>query len=116
VPGVGDKAIRDGSDGSSALTSEHSGLACTADTSDADQLPGVAALMKAAGDTSNIGDANWAKVATALGTLCNAVFGSGGTTPDLRGLTAAAAAAATASPTGGGLPTNFSVPTDGSTP
>lgn len=114
LAGVGDKAIRDASDSSSAVTAEQNGVACTADTSGADQLPGVAALMKAAGDTSDIGDANWSKVAAALGTLCNVVFGSGNTTPDFSGLTAAAASAA--SPAGGSLPTNFSIPTDGSTP
>lgn len=116
VPGVGDKAIRDASDSSSAVTAEQNGMVCTVDTSSADQLPGVNALMKAAGDTSDIGDTNWSKVAAALGTLCNVVYGSGNTTPDFSGLTAAASAASTASPAGGSLPTNFSVPTDGSTP
>jgi hypothetical protein len=113
VPGVGDKAMRDGSHGSTAVIAEKGGVACLVDTSAADQIPGVAALEEAAGYTSDIGDANDAAIAAALGTLCNRVFGAGNTTPDLSALVAAgAAASASASPSDGGLPTGFALPTD----
>ena len=93
VPGVGDKALRDGSDSSTAVIAEKGSVACMVDTSGADQIPGVANLEQAAGDTSDIGDSNYAAVAAAMGTLCNRVFGSGNTTPDLSGLIAAGASA-----------------------
>ncbi|MEO9138875.1 MAG: hypothetical protein ABI345_07380 [Jatrophihabitans sp.] len=115
VPGVGTKAIRDASHSSTAVTAERRGVVCVVDTSGADQLPGVAALEKAAGDSNRIGDSNWVQVAAALGTLCNVVFGSGNTTPDFSGLEAAAATASAAPSTGGGLPTNITFPTDAPT-
>lgn len=115
VPGVGTKAIRDASHSSTAVTAERSGVVCVVDTSGADQLPGVAALEKAAGDSNRIGDSNWVQVAAALGTLCNVVFGSGNTSPDFSGLKAAAATASAAPPNGGGLPTNITFPTDAPT-
>jgi hypothetical protein len=93
VPGIGDKAVRDGDHGSTAVISEKSGVACLVDTSDAGQVPGVGNLEEAAGDTSDIGDGNYAALAAAMGTLCNRVFGSGNTTPDLSGLIAAGASA-----------------------
>ena len=68
-------------------------------------MPGVGQLEEAAGGTSNIGDANDALEAAAVATLCNRIFGSGNTTPDLSALLANASAAATASPSDqGGLP------------
>jgi hypothetical protein len=87
VPGIGQKSVRDAGDGTSAITAEANGLTCTASTSSEGQIPGVAALEQAAGDTSDIGDATFALISAALGTLCNRIFGSGNTTPQLSGLT-----------------------------
>lgn len=110
VSGIGAKAVRDADDGTSAITAEDDGVGCSVSTSGEDQLPGVDALEVAAGYTSDIGDKNFAVISTALGTLCNAVFGSGNTTPDFSGLSSAGVS----TPDGGGLPTDFSIPTDGS--
>ncbi len=49
--------------------------------------------MEAAGDTNNIADSAYQTVAIALGTLCNRIYGSGNTTPDLSSLLAMDAAA-----------------------
>jgi hypothetical protein len=108
VPGVGDKATRDGSDSTPIVTSVKGSLYCSV-TPQSDEIPGLAPLMKAAGNTGDIGDANYAVAATAVATLCNRIYGSGNTTPDLSSL----ATATPPTPTGGGLPTNFGVPTDG---
>jgi len=86
VPGIGQKSVRDGDDNTSTITAEASGLSCSVATSAEDQIPGVAALEQAAGDTSDIGDAKFAAISAALGTLCNRIFGSGYTTPNLSGL------------------------------
>ncbi|MGI8418916.1 MAG: hypothetical protein ACR2P2_22505 [Nakamurella sp.] len=57
VPGVGDKAVRDGGDESGALLSNKGGVTCEVDVS-AEFVQGVGALMEAAGATHNIGDSN----------------------------------------------------------
>jgi hypothetical protein len=104
VPGVGDKAVRDGSHGTDAVSAIKGSQYCQVTPGDG-EVPGVGDLEKAAGDTSNIGDANDALEAAAVATLCNRIFGSGNTTPDLSTLLANASAAATASPSDqGGLP------------
>jgi hypothetical protein len=54
-------------------------------------VPGVAQLEEAAGGTSNIGEAANGIIAAALGTLCNRIYGSGNTTPDLSALGSASA-------------------------
>ncbi len=101
VPGIGDKAVRDGGHGSSTTTAEAGGVTCSVSTSADDNLPGVGALEDAAGNTSDIGDANYAVISTALGTLCNRVFGSGNTTPSFSGLsTPSSSASPDALPTG----------------
>ncbi|HEV2637740.1 MAG TPA: hypothetical protein VGX23_21485 [Actinocrinis sp.] len=110
VSGVGTKALRDAGDATSAITAEDNGLTCTADSDDPGQMPGLSPIYDAAGNTSDIGDKNYAVIAAALGTLCNVVFGSGNTTPDFSGLTSAGV---TTPPDGGGLPTDLSLPTDG---
>lgn len=56
-------------------------------------MPGVSPLEEAAGDTTHIAESAYQEVADALGTLCNRIYGSGNTTPDLSGLLAADAAA-----------------------
>jgi hypothetical protein len=101
VSGIGDKAVRDGGHGSSTITAEAGGVTCSVSTSAEDNLPGVGALEEAAGDTSNIGDANDAVISTALGTMCNRIFGSGNTTPNFSGLSTPTASASPAPiPTG----------------
>ncbi len=111
VPGVGDKAVRDGDHGTDAVSALKGSQYCRVTPGDG-EVPGVGDLEKAAGDTSNIGDANDALEAAAVATLCNRIFGSGNTTPDLSTLLANASAAATASPSDqGGLPSAV-LPTD----
>jgi hypothetical protein len=113
VPGVGDKAVRDGGDGTSSVSALKGSTYCRVAPGDG-EVPGIANLEKAAGDSSNIGDANYALESAAAATLCNRVFGSGNTTPDLTALMAAGSAAATASPSDQDtLPSNFAIPTDG---
>ena len=102
VPGIGDKAVRDGGDASSTITAEAGGVTCSVSTSGEDNLPGVGALEEAAGNTSDIGDANYAVISTALGTLCNRIFGSGNTTASFSGLSAP-----TSSPSPEALPTGL---------
>jgi hypothetical protein len=112
VPGVGDKAVRDGGHGSDSVSAIKGSEYCRVTPGDG-QIPGVAALEQAAGDTSNIGDANDALEAAAAATLCNRIFGSGNTTPDLSGLLAHASTAATASASDqDSLPSTFAIPTD----
>jgi hypothetical protein len=113
VPGVGDKAVRDSGDGSAAVSAIKGSTYCRVTPGDG-EVPGIANLETAAGDSSDIGDKNYALESAAAATLCNRIFGSGNTTPDLTALTAAGAAAATASPSDQDtLPTNIVLPTDG---
>ncbi|HEV2635330.1 MAG TPA: hypothetical protein VGX23_09310 [Actinocrinis sp.] len=105
VPGIGAKAVRDGGDGTSEITAEDNGVSCSASIGDEGDLPGLEALEEAAGSTSAIGDKNYAVISTALGTLCNRVFGGGNTTPDLSGLSMSGVS----TPTGGGLPTGLDI-------
>lgn len=113
VPGVGDKATRDGSDSTPIVSSTKGDLYCSVNPQ-IDDFTGVSALMEAAGDTANIGDKYYADASAAVATLCNRIYGSGNTTPDLSALTSAGAAAASAPTTGATLPNDFTLPTDGS--
>jgi hypothetical protein len=89
VPGVGDKAARDtGDDQPDSIKGD---VFCSVSLGADEGVPGVAALQEAAGGTSNIGEAANGIVAAALGTLCNRIYGSGNTTPDLSGLGSASA-------------------------
>ena len=89
VPGIGDKAARDtGDDQPDAIKGD---VFCAVSLGTDEGVPGVAALEEAAGGTSNIGEAANGIIAAALGTLCNRIYGSGNTTPDLSGLGSAAA-------------------------
>ena len=89
VPGIGDKAARDtGDDQPDAIKGD---VYCSVGLADDNDIPGVAQLQDAAGGTSNIGDPAEAIIAAALGTLCNRIYGSGNTTPDLSGLGSASA-------------------------
>ena len=109
VPGVGDKATRDTESG--AVDALKGDLYCSVTYASSDEIPGVGPLEEAHGSTNNIGENYYDTVAQAMGTLCNRIYGSGNTTPDLSSLLNAAA---TASPSDdGGLPSNVSLPTDG---
>ncbi len=67
-------------------------------------------LEEAHGATNNIGENFYDTIAQAMGTLCNRIYGSGNTTPDLSSLLTADA---TATPSDdGGLPTDVGLPTD----
>jgi hypothetical protein len=116
VAGVGDKAVRDGAHATSTLSSVKGNVYCAVSVQ-SDDVPGIAQLEDAAGHSSNIGDKAFSELADAIGTLCNRVYGSGNTTPDLTGLKAAGAAAASQPTTTTALtvPANFTLPTDGST-
>jgi hypothetical protein len=56
-------------------------------------LPAIGTLESAANGTTNIGEDYYQEASIAVGTLCNRIFGSGNTTPDLSKLLAAAAVA-----------------------
>lgn len=99
VPGVGSKAIRqrvdsNGAVGTSILSSIKGNTYCSIQPQ-ADDIPGVGQLEEAAGATADIGDKAYAEIASAIGTICNRIYGSGNTKPDLSGLAAAAAAPTT---------------------
>jgi len=113
LPGVGDKAVRDGGDATSAVSAIKGSQYCRVAPGDG-EVPGVADLEKAAGDSSDIGDANYALEAAAVATLCNRIFGSGNATPDLSSLMANASAAATSSPSDQGALPSAVLPTDAS--
>ncbi len=85
VPLVSGKAVRQRADSRGAVTTAEvasikGSTYCAVIPSD-DELPGVARLQKAAGDTADIGDKAYADVAAAIGTVCNRIYGSGGTDP-----------------------------------
>ena len=89
VPGIGDKAARDtGDDQPDSIKGD---VFCAVSLGADEGVPGVAALQEAVGGTSNIGEAANGIIAAALGTLCNRIYGSGSTTPDLSGLGSASA-------------------------
>jgi hypothetical protein len=109
VPGVGDKANRDTESG--AVDALKGDLYCSVSYASSDQIPGVGPLEEAHGGTSNIGENYYDTIAQAMGTLCNRIYGSGNTTPDLSSLIAADASATPSDD--GGLPSSVSLPTDG---
>jgi hypothetical protein len=114
MSGIGDKAARDGSHGDPIVTSMQGDLYCSV-LPQIDDVAGVQQLMVAAGNSNNIDDKYFAEAAAAYGTLCNLVYGTGNTTPDLSALISAGSAAASSPTTAAELPTDFTLPTD-STP
>jgi len=117
VPGIGDKAMRDAGDSSDILTSTKGDLYCSV-IPQSDEFVGIEQLEVAAGDSPNIGDKYFAEMAAAIGTLCNRIYGSGNTTPDLTDLISAGASAASQPTTTTALtvPANFTLPTDTTAP
>jgi hypothetical protein len=100
VHGVGTKAVRapvdaKGAAATTTLSALKGTTYCSVTPQDGD-VPGEAQLEEATGDTADIGNKAYAEIAAAVGTVCNRIFGSGKTTPDLTGLTQAGAAAAAA--------------------
>jgi len=95
VPGVGDKASRD--KGSASINALKGDIDCSTGVDDG--LPAIGTLESAANGTTNIGEDFYQEAAIAVGTLCNRIFGSGNTTPDLSKLLAAAAAASASAST-----------------
>jgi hypothetical protein len=87
VPGVGDKASRDTGDGE--IDSMKGDIYCAVSLGSSGDMPGVGKLEQAAGGTTHIAESAYAAMAAALGTLCNRIYGSGNTTPDLSMLTGA---------------------------
>jgi hypothetical protein len=113
VHGVGSKALRGQVDAKgAAATTTLSALKgttyCSVSPGDG-EIPGEAQLEEAAGGTSDIGNKAYAEIAAAVGTVCNRIFGSGKTTPDLTGLTQAGAAAAAAPTTTTTFPNGLNV-------
>ena len=96
VPGVGDKAVRP--DGDVSLDALHGDTYCSVSVGDPGDLPGIGALEAANDGSTDIPDNVLDPAAAALGTLCNRIFGSGNTTPDLAALAAAVASAQAALP------------------
>ena len=85
LPGVGDQAMWDKGDESAGFSAIKGAVSCSVGV-EAEDVPGVGALMDAANNTNNIGDANYLIIATAEATVCNRIYGSGNTTVDLSGL------------------------------
>jgi hypothetical protein len=85
LPGVGDQAMWDKGDESASFAALKGDVYCSVGV-EGEDVPGVGALMDAANNTNNIGDANYLIIATAEATLCNRIYGSGNTTVDLSGL------------------------------
>jgi hypothetical protein len=111
VSGVGDQASRDTEDGQ--VNALHGNLFCSVSYSSSDEVPGVGPLEEAHGSTNNIGENYYDIIARAMGTLCNRIYGSGNTTPDLSSLLAADA---TSTPSDdGGLPSVGTLPSDAAT-
>jgi hypothetical protein len=96
VPGIGDKAVR--ADGDVSVTALKGDTYCSVSVGDPGDLPGIGDFESANEGSSDMPDPVAGAAAAALGTLCNRIFGSGNTTPDLAALAAALATAATASP------------------
>jgi hypothetical protein len=82
LTGIGDEAYREGDDDSPFA--RHGGVLCTVSIGTISQLPGSDAMIT--DGTLHEGPAQETVVATALGTVCNRLFGTGSTTPDFSGL------------------------------
>jgi hypothetical protein len=113
VHGVGTKAVRapvdaNGAPATTTLSALKGTIYCSVSPGDGD-IPGVAQLEDAAGASPDIGNKAYAEIAAAVGTVCNRIFGSGNTTPDLTGLIQAGAAAAAAPTTTTTFPNGLNV-------
>jgi hypothetical protein len=84
VPGVGDKAYREGGD--FQIDSIKGTESCSVSVGSEDDIPGVSALLT--NGSSDLPESANATIATALGTICNRIYGKGNTKPSLAGLSA----------------------------
>ena len=84
VKGVGDKAYR--AKGDFQIDSIKGSEFCSVSVGSDDSVPGVAALET--NGTSDIPESANAIIASALGTICNRLYGKGNTKPSLQGLSA----------------------------
>ena len=82
LPGIGDDAFR--ATGDLDPVAEHGGVMCTVSIAAAVQVPGVSALV--VNGSLNLTEGQDTIIAEALGTVCNRIFRSGNTKPDLSGL------------------------------
>jgi hypothetical protein len=113
VRGVGFKAVRapvdsNGAAATTTLSALKGQTYCSVAPQDG-AIPGEGQLEEASGSTAGIGNKAYAEIAAAIGTVCNRIFGSGNTTPDLTGLIRAGAAAAAAPTTTTTLPDGLNV-------
>ena len=76
--GVRERADSQGSVGSAEVTSIKGSTYCAV-IPQTDEVPGVAKLERAAGDSSAIGDKAYSDIAASIGTVCNRIYGSGST-------------------------------------
>ncbi len=85
VPGVGAKAYR--GDENAQVTALSGDVMCIVDVARCRRHAGADRLYDENGHHTDIGAPAFDVIAKADGTLCNRIFGSGDTTPDLSGLT-----------------------------
>jgi hypothetical protein len=90
VKGVGDRAYRE--KGDYQIDSIKGSEYCSVSVGSEDSVPGVDALE--VNGTSDIPESANAVIASALGTICNRVYGTGNTKPSLKGLSALVPASA----------------------
>jgi hypothetical protein len=84
VPGVGDKAYREGGD--FQISTIKGSESCSVSVGSEDDIPGVSALLS--NGSSDLPESANATIASALGTICNRIYGKGNTKPSLAGLSA----------------------------
>jgi hypothetical protein len=101
VAGVGDMASRD--KGDDQIIAFKGNVYCSVSLGSDEDVPGVAAIESANNGTSTLTEAQNNTIAEALGTVCNRIFGSGNTTPDLSSLAAAGGGSGSGAP-GSGAP------------
>lgn len=83
LPGIGDEAYREA--GAGDPYAKHGNVFCTVSTASTVQFPGASTKLILNG-SNHVTEAQNTVLATALGTLCNRLFGTGNTTVDLSGL------------------------------
>jgi len=82
VAGIGDEAFREAGD--DQPTAQSGGLVCSVSLGTNTEIPGTDALIQ--NGSLDLTETQDGIIAEALGTVCNRIFGSGNTTPDLSGL------------------------------
>lgn len=90
VSGVGSKACR--AQGDISVLATNGSLSCSVSAEPQD-MPDLGAWELSHGGTSTVPDSIADPAVAVIGTICNRIFGSGNTTPDLAALKAAIAAA-----------------------